>query len=328
MWSLRVQYQGGSLQLDEVDPDASLLVLQQRVEKITNLSVAQQRIRMGFPPKPIATGPDDASRPLQTFVKNHETLLLDAQATSLDVKQGKGAFAKKRKRAESSAPTRKLTDKYGNLVAREVIDGPPGDHAGSPFDRALDALGDQLVAALDSSASASRGGKLPSALVSATRSEMEKRVAERVASHRYQATLAGTFTISRVAGQASMQVEYTARDPRPERHVEEVQVIPSVLLRLIVASIVQDPDFRENVKPMLMAFVSPRTFWNLAAFCRDEGMLYNGIPNSADLEAGLRKLLPDSNLAFLSTRRRALSEKAMRNRQMATERAASSSDPD
>lgn len=62
---------------------------------------------------------------------------------------------------------------------------------------------------------------------------------------------------------------------------------------------VQDLDFRENLKPLTMALVSPRVFWNLVKQV------------DADVDKALRILLPQADWSFLDVRIRQLSQKAM-----------------
>mmetsp|Transcript_16146 Transcript_16146/g.66732 ORF Transcript_16146/g.66732 Transcript_16146/m.66732 type:complete len:140 (+) Transcript_16146:674-1093(+) len=132
---------------------------------------------------------------------------------------------------------------------------------------------------------------------------MKKREAERLGHWRYSSALAGTFRLlENKSTSSSFTVSFKAEG---KAWLEESYPrYPPDVLQQLIPLIHSDVESRENLRSFNMSIVSPRVFWNVA-------VQYEG-----QVEAALKKICPDLDWSFLSTRKRTLSEKAKRAKEL------------
>ncbi|KAF0694992.1 Aste57867_14161 [Aphanomyces stellatus] len=141
---------------------------------------------------------------------------------------------------------------------------------------------------------------------SSTADKFMRKATKAAVVHQYDMTLANARLQAAWGSQYSMQmmdggkmkVRFLARSRTwTEEVVDCLQ--PTEIQAAIKYVVLAGGGDKEMLKPFNMAQVSPRVFWSLAR-------LYSG-----NVERGLQTLLPDEDWAFLDTRTRTLSAKAM-----------------
>ena len=147
--------------------------------------------------------------------------------------------------------------------------------------------------------------------------------AKRRALDREHAARAGTFEIGGVPGEftlsgISRRFRVTFPVGRRKKTHEDYAKFPRVILQQVFRQLASHPDHRENLRIFNMALTSPSVFWNLVRLRQEAGSAAEGI----DLEQFMMSLAPTLDWAFLDTRVRNLSEKALLNKQQADEQAA------
>mmetsp|Transcript_16142 Transcript_16142/g.66712 ORF Transcript_16142/g.66712 Transcript_16142/m.66712 type:complete len:157 (+) Transcript_16142:674-1144(+) len=149
---------------------------------------------------------------------------------------------------------------------------------------------------------------------------MKKREAERLGHWRYSSALAGTFRLlENKSTSSSFTVSFKAEG---KAWLEESYPrYPPDVLQQLIPLIHSDVESRENLRSFNMSIVSPRVFWNVAV--QYEGQVGDALPRSqcfmnsvGFVEAALKKICPDLDWSFLSTRKRTLSEKAKRAKEL------------
>jgi hypothetical protein len=292
---LRIRYAtlGRAEVLDEVNLCCidALQTLQQRIEQLFGVPVAEQRLRAGVPPRLVESVDD---------IQPMDTVLLEQDAAAAGKRQlGAAPVQRGRKRLRKSSLDTSL----------EASLAPEGT-----FD-ATAALGSRLVQALSGRATGSE-------VQAFRRAVQEARVAheEQVrAQDRYRAALERTYefasetstdTTLMPSAPGGWRVRYPKLGARSAVHEDERMYRLSLdLLRAIIGEVyAMSPEWRENLRPTKMALVSPLVFWNLVEYWWS--LDHEIVP---DIENALSHLMPSLDWQWLRTRRRTPSRKHFRS---------------
>lgn len=144
---------------------------------------------------------------------------------------------------------------------------------------------------------------------------LKKRQAEAEGERRLNAYLARRYEIKPMLGGLKFSVRYRATSERSwtdENNSTPLMCWPKLLLAAVIKEVVKNPHDRLRLRPLDMAAVSPRMFWNLVRLFPDH------------MENGMRQLVPDGDWSFMDHRQRSLSVKgkcnAMNKQEMGSER--------
>uniref|UniRef100_A0A7S2W9T9 Ubiquitin-like domain-containing protein n=1 Tax=Mucochytrium quahogii TaxID=96639 RepID=A0A7S2W9T9_9STRA len=145
----------------------------------------------------------------------------------------------------------------------------------------------------------------------ASRQAVKTQYEKRAGNDRFKAAREGKF---RIVGESCTDDEHGARNveieyatgSRGAKSRDEVKLLPEEILKATITYLMTASNeselcqVRENLRPHVMAEISPSTFWSLVHVCGG-GM---------DLETKLCSLLPELDWTFLKSRKRTISEKA------------------
>uniref|UniRef100_A0A7S3E9F3 ubiquitinyl hydrolase 1 n=1 Tax=Rhodosorus marinus TaxID=101924 RepID=A0A7S3E9F3_9RHOD len=279
---------GASGVVDNLSPDDNLLELRDAIGKVLGIEIGPSvKIVVGFPPKELPVGPQSL---IKESVEDGDTLSVDVGR----VKPTKKTPKRTRKRKPDLETTIDLVDGARSDVAEKLAFA-----AGNPL-TALDEISKSFRASFQE--------------------EMKKREAERLGHWRYSSALAGTFRLlENKSTSSSFTVSFKAEG---KAWLEESYPrYPPDVLQQLIPLIHSDVESRENLRSFNMSIVSPRVFWNVAV--QYEGQVGDALPRSqcfmnsvGFVEAALKKICPDLDWSFLSTRKRTLSEKAKRAKEL------------
>lgn len=289
MWTVRARFDGSTKQLHEVDPNATVQTLKQRLaNQFPGLPADGHIILSGFPPAPLVG--DDSTTVQDAGVSHCGTLQLHLSSASGVVTQAPKREKRARKRSVAEG------DESGGLPS-----AAQPEEAGAWMDR----LGSGLVEA--TSPYASDVSDSVRQFRQTLGKELAVRQEERRASQRLEAALGGTVVISpcttafRLGGGLPM-FRYTFPISSRKSVDEDHLAMPKGILAHLIKAIAADKDLRERLRPANMALYSPRVFWNVVRH-------FSG----AGFEDGLQELVPSADWSFLEHRIRNLSEKALQH---------------
>lgn len=152
---------------------------------------------------------------------------------------------------------------------------------------------------------------------------LKKRYAEADGERRYSAYLGRSFEMTPLMNGLKFRVRYRPMEGRnwiEENNGEAFMSWPRPLIQAVVKQVLTNKEERLRLRPLEMAAVSPRMFWNLIRIfyvhqSQQQGGNSNGTSAALSIEEGLKSLVPDADWSFLDRRQRELSEKAKRNAQ-------------
>ncbi len=288
---------------------------------------------VGFPPRPLTeeggTVLAGLLRPNEVVTvreeDGHEATVLQGTGAMKQKRGGGGGGKKKKAATTSSSPTlvnagpqiRTLHQGSGGGggggVGGRCSSSSTGGGGAARKRRRVDVgmsseedIGSLLVAAVTKGGG---GGRVGQCMRAVFRKAMEKQFDESKANARVAAADAGRYVIeeSQAArradgGCARLKVTYHKGLGFQSNFEDDVELLPKAQLTASLASVLDDADAREMLKPACMAGCSPRVFWSLLYH-------YGG----GGVEAALRQLLPGRDWGFLHERHRKLSEKALAN---------------
>ncbi|ETW01978.1 hypothetical protein, variant [Aphanomyces invadans] len=323
MYRIRIRSTAGGAAVLEVDPACSFLEFQDRG---------------GFPPKQIEAAADE---PIRSIFHSSDTVVLEHLAPTstrprrqtkskrtfagVGVKLGtcasepnmtpssaEPAQPTSKKAAVISVPNRKRFHGTGIALNHSSTDvpasSPPVSIGGSSVD-STSGKRRRKIAAIHLGSKADVETTLVDAVSGSghsTRDKFLRKATKQAVVHQYDMTLANArlsaawsnkFSIQ-VLSHGRMRVRFLAGVRTwKEEDVDCLQ--PTELRTALKYVVLAGGGEKEMLKPFNMAQVSPRVFWSLAR-------LYNG-----DVGLGLQTLLPEEDWAFLDTRTRVLSAKAL-----------------
>lgn len=152
---------------------------------------------------------------------------------------------------------------------------------------------------------------------------LKKRYAEADGERRYSAYLGRTFEMTPLMKGLKFRVRYRPMERCnwiEDDNGDAFMSWPRPLIQAVVKQVLTNEEDRLRLRPLEMAAVSPRMFWNLVRlFCmqqsQQQGVSSNGASAALSIEEGLKSLVPDADWSFLDCRQRKMSEKAKQNAQ-------------
>lgn len=242
-----------------------------------------------------------------------------------------GGGTKRRRNANSNNPSRRSKPGAGpsslpSFSAASWAAAESTDMSAIAVEAGLGAAQGQLGAMLASSVFDVEGrtdNKISRELRENFGNALKKRYAEADGERRYSAYLGRTFEMTPLMNGLKFRVRYRPMEGRnwiEDNNGDAFMSWPRPLIQAVVKQVLTNKEDRLRLRPLEMAAVSPRMFWNLIRiFCmqqsQQQGGSSNGASSTSSIEEGLKSLVPDADWSFLDCRQRKMSEKAKRNAQ-------------
>lgn len=309
----------------KVDASMSFAQLVEHIASQLKLEGQEIELLVGFPPAVLAL---DDEEPIENHLKNNESIRVQLKALSGTQKQGKP----KVKRAPAPAPAPAPERRTGIVTLHSTsASSSSGTRRSSASRRIRVSAGDAAhneedIADHLISAASGGTGKRNKTLRTVFRRAVEHQYEAAKALARLRAALGQSYAFTSqgttVAGEVTkVMVTFPQGLGGRGSYIDEVDLLSKALLREVIrlpltAATSEEEEEgeamdREVLKPINLSKASPRIFWSL---------VYH---HGADTVQAVRALIADlDDGAFLTERKRELSDKAKENKRQAEEMAA------
>jgi hypothetical protein len=293
----------------------TLFNFQRFLTQLTSVSLANQKLLSGFPPKEFTLQLDE---PIKKAVNNNDIVMLQVRQTSTEESAGTASnnnaeatntnapqptnpppAAAPKKRPAANNNTNNVHTLFGNKRGR------------GRAVKSKESIESALIEATESkNKSRSTGDVVLDYFKASMKNALQQQQKESLANKRYQASLSGDFNFETKASYRlgdNYQPNYVIKfKSGPRTWSEEVHedFTKEELAGIITEVFKTAGDAgKELLKPFKMALASPRVFW---AMVRQFG----------DVDKGLKELLPDVNWEFIDERKRSMSQKAIESQNL------------